>query len=295
MAATVLRAESACVASPLQANAPPPAQPRRDTPVKVRAENAGVFVHPTPDGVRATIAAGGKPVADCDGESDGESRGALLAAKRSLHHQQRVLANKVARAEERRRDVYSGSVCMFDFPPVTRPLPTLPFVSPFKKWLASRKLTWRLMRYDRRLLGAKQSKEQRELANKLAKNRERELPSTEACRNLPARELVQISERHRRDAPCPQPPFRPDLPYGMRECLVSASCFPCLLRIFSEKLDAVLRNWWSLIWTTRVGKYLALLNACGKALCHPMSSNIIRGTTIRRSRSPGRHLTEQCF
>ena len=38
------------------------------------------------------------------------------------------------------------------------------------------------MRYDRRLLGAKQSKEQRELANKLANNRERELSSTEACR-----------------------------------------------------------------------------------------------------------------
>ena len=121
-------------------------------------------------------------MADRDGESDGESRGALLAAKQSLHHQQRVLANKVARAEERRRDVYSGSVYMFDFPPATRPLPTLPYVSPFKKWLASRKLTWRLMRYDRRLLGAKQSKEQRELANKLANNRERELSSTEACR-----------------------------------------------------------------------------------------------------------------
>lgn len=222
-------------ASHLQANAPPPAQPRRDTPVKVRAENAGVFVHPTPDGVRATIAAGGKPVADRDGESDGESRGALLAAKRSLHHQQRVLANKVARAEERRRDVYSGSVYMFDFPPATRPLPTLPPVT-FQKWLASRKLKWRLMRYDRRLLRAKQRKEQWELANKIAKNRERELSSTEACRNLSARELVQISERHRRDASCPQPPFRPDLPYGYPECLVSVSCFPCLLRIFSENV-----------------------------------------------------------
>ena len=94
-------------------------------PDQVRAENTGVLVHPTPEGVRATtIAAGGEPVADRDGESDGESRGALLAAKRSLHQHQRVLANQVARAEERRRDVYSGSDHMFDFPPATRPLPT---------------------------------------------------------------------------------------------------------------------------------------------------------------------------
>ena len=93
-------------------------------------------------------------------------------------------------------------------------------------------LTWRLARCDRRLLGAKQSKEQRELANKLANNRERKLSSTEACRNLSARELVQKSERHRRGASCPQPPL------GMPECLVSVNCFPCLLRTshFSEKV-----------------------------------------------------------
>ena len=143
------------------------------------------------------------------------------------------------------------------------------------------------MLYDPRLLGAKQSTKQRELANKLAKNREQELSSTEACRNLSARELVQISERHRRGASCPQPPL------GVRECLVSVSCVPCLLRMFPQKgLGAVLRKWRNSIWTTKVGKYLALLNACGETLCRPMSLNRIRGTTIRRSRSPDRHLTE---
>ena len=100
-------------------------------PDQVRAENTGVLVHPTPEGVRAAIATGGEPVADRDGGSYGAKsrRALLLAAKRPLHHHRRVLANKVASADERRRDAYSGSAYMFDFPPATRPLPTLPYVS----------------------------------------------------------------------------------------------------------------------------------------------------------------------
>ena len=57
-----------------KANKPSPLQKWRGTPIKVLAENASVLVHPTPEGVRAAIAAGGEPVADRDGESDGESR-----------------------------------------------------------------------------------------------------------------------------------------------------------------------------------------------------------------------------
>ena len=67
-----------------KANKPSPLQKRRGTPIKVRTENADVLVHPTPEGVRATIATGGEPVDDRDGESDGESRGAGALGSKAI-------------------------------------------------------------------------------------------------------------------------------------------------------------------------------------------------------------------
>ena len=116
MAATVLRVESACFAcfacfaslrfaSPLQANAPPPAQPRRNTPVKVRAENVGVVMNATPSGVRKRIA------------DDGVSPGTLHLAGQQLRGHQKAAQKAVERAELKKHRSSMGALNGVDVPP----------------------------------------------------------------------------------------------------------------------------------------------------------------------------------
>ena len=87
-------------ASHLQANAPPPAQPRRDTPVKVRAENDGVVINATPPGVRERIA------------DDGVSPGTLHLARQQLRGHQKAAQKAVERAELKK---YLSSIDLIDW------------------------------------------------------------------------------------------------------------------------------------------------------------------------------------
>ena len=207
-------------ASHLQANAPPPAQPRRDTPVKVRAENAGVFVHPTPGGVRERIA------------DDGVSPGTLHLARQQLRGHQKAAQKAVERAELKKLRSSVDSLTGVDVPPGR--------VFKWNMWLKRKKLQWHSHRI---VLRHKQEQRRIDLAKELRRN-ERTSCSEEACAEMTGEELMAKASYHSKMASCclrnhlgicPQGSFevRPKGRFDFYR-LQRSTCFPCGVRDFAR-------------------------------------------------------------
>ena len=132
----LLRFASLRFASPLQANAPPPAQPRGDTPAKVRAENVGAVINATPSGLRKRIA------------DDGVSPGTLHLAGQQLRGLQKVAQKAVERTELKKHRSSMVALSGVDVPPGR--------VFKWGIWLQRKKLQWHSHR-----IGLRHNQEQR--------------------------------------------------------------------------------------------------------------------------------------
>ena len=206
-------------ASHLQANAPPPAQPRRDTPVKVRAENDGVVINATPPGVRERIA------------DDGVSPGTLHLARQQLRGHQKAAQKAVERAELNKHRSSLDSLTGVDVPPGR--------VIKWNMWLKRKKMQWHSHRI---VLRHKQEQRRIDLAKELRRN-ERTSCSEEACAEMTGEELMAKASYHSKMASClrnrlsicPQGSFevRPKGRFDFYR-LQRSTCFPCGVRNFAR-------------------------------------------------------------